>query len=81
MTGASLVCDEAEDGGCDCSATVTSTFNDDSVYSVRGTRLDLRAESVDYCVKDERLTLRPVVSINMAGTQVTSKLVTTFSKN
>lgn len=80
-TGTRLSCSEADDGGCDCTTTVTSTFNDEGPYTFRGTHLDLSAESLDYCAKDQTLTLQPTVSINMAGTPVTSKLVTTFTKN
>jgi hypothetical protein len=80
--GGTLVCKDGSAGGCECTTTLTSTFNDAGAYTVRGTKVELVSESVEYCSKGNTLTLRPTVSISMSGTVgTTSQLQTTFEKN
>lgn len=83
QNGGALVCEDATSGGgCTCTTTLMSTFNDSGAYTIRGNRVELVSESVDYCVKGETLTLRPTVSISMSGASGTnSQLQTTFEKN
>jgi hypothetical protein len=81
--GSTLICADADgdNDGCECSALLKSTFNEDGAFTIRGNRVQLVAEQLDYCVKGDKLTLKPTESINMSGTEVTSQLQTTFVKN
>lgn len=81
--GATLVCADADNkaDGCECSASLTTTGNDSGPYKIRGNKVELVGETLDYCVKDKKLTLRPSESIKMSGVAVTSQLQTTFEQN
>lgn len=81
--GSTLICADADKAadGCECSASLTTTGNDSGPFTIRGNRVELVGETLDYCVKGSTLTLRPSESIKMSGVAVTSQLQTTFQKN
>lgn len=81
--GGTLTCESADNeaDGCECTATLMSRFNDSGEYSIRGNRVVLVGEELDYCVQGGKLTLRPSKGIDMSGTPVTSQLQTTFTRN
>lgn len=81
--GASLVCSDADNkaDGCECTASLTTTGNDSGQYNIRGNKVELVGETLDYCIKGDKLTLRPSESVKMSGVAVTSQLQTTFEKN
>ena len=83
QNGATLVCADAdgENNGCECSASLSSTLSQSGAFTIRGNRVQLVSEELGYCVKGDTLTLRPTASINMSGTNATSILQTTFSRN
>ena len=81
--GATLVCGNAdgEKSGCACSALFTSRTSQSGEFTIRGNRVQLVGEELGYCVKGDTLTLRPTSTINMSGSNATSILQTTFSRN
>ena len=81
--GATLLCGNAdgEKSGCECSATFTSTLSQSGEFTIRGNRVQLVSEELGYCVKGDTLTLRPTSNINMSGSNATSIMQTTFSRN
>lgn len=83
QNGAMLICADAdgEKNGCECSASLKSTLSQSGEFTIRGNRVQLVGEELGYCVKGDTLTLRPTESINMSGSNATSILQTTFSRN
>jgi hypothetical protein len=80
---AMLICADAdgEMNGCGCSASLKSTLSQSGEFTIRGNRVQLVGEELGYCVKGDTLMLRPTESINMSGSNATSILQTTFSRN
>jgi hypothetical protein len=83
QNGATLICADAdaENDGCECSASLGSTLSQGGEFTIRGNRVLLVGEELGYCVKGDKLTLRPTASINMSGSNATSILQTTFERN
>ena len=79
--GTTLSCDDADGGGCECTAGLSATYNDSGQYTIRGNKVELTGDTFDYCVKGGTLTLKPTQAINMSGSPVTSQLQTSFEKN
>ena len=81
--GLTLTCADAdgENNGCECSASLSSRLSQSGEFTIRGNRVQLVGEELGYCVKGDTLTLRPTSSINMSGTNATSILQTTYSRN
>jgi hypothetical protein len=79
-SGATLACKDA-DGGCKCTADQPSTTNDSGGYTIRGNKVELVGDTFDYCVKGNRLTLKPTRPARMSGSEATSEVQFSFDKN
>jgi hypothetical protein len=79
--GATLTCEDGDGDGCECSASLTSTFNDSGAYKIRGNRVEIVGDTLEYCVQGDTLSMRPSLETKMSGSAVTSILQTTFQKN
>ena len=81
LSGAvTLSCKDA-DGGCKCSAQQPATTNDGGGFTIRGNKVELQGDTYDYCVKGNRLTLKPTRPAQMSGTQSTYETQFLFDKN
>jgi hypothetical protein len=65
--GEPVTCSNAGAGGCSCTLPLSVNIDDMGSYKPTGSKLDKGGETVDYCVKGDKLYMEP--EMDMSSTQ------------